>query len=144
MNSLGGIFREFCKFVDERIFPEENAGTYVAFVVDQTFVDEFCKLHSLTEETLMDAVGNCLYDQRRDMLFVKGMLAIQLFAASKMAESDNISARNYRYRLSRILDWDITQMDEWLGMYQDGLWHSLYKWCDQHYFQITKIQRQFG
>ena len=62
MNNSSNIFREFCKFVDERIFPEENAGTYVAFVVDQTFVDEFCKLHSLTEETLMDAVGNCLYD----------------------------------------------------------------------------------
>lgn len=144
MNSLGDIFRMFCKFVDERIFPEENAGTYVAFVVDQAFVDEFCKLHSLAEETLMDAVGNCLYDQRRDTLFVKGMLAIQLFAASKMAESDNISARNYRYRLSRILDWDISQMDEWLGTYQDGLWHSLYNWCDQHYFQITKCEMKSG
>lgn len=144
MESLGDIFRAFCKFVDERIFPEENAGTYVAFVVDQAFVDEFCKLHSLTEETLMDAVGDCLYDQRRDTLFVKGMLAIQLFAASKMAESDNISARNYRYRLSRILDWDISQMDEWLGTYQDRLWHSLYDWCDQHYFQITKCEMKSG
>ena len=144
MDSLGDIFRAFCKFVDERIFPEENAGTYVAFVVDQAFIDDFCKLHSLTEATLMDAIGHCVFDERRDSLFVKGLLAIQLFAASKMAESDGFSARNYRYRLSKILNCGITQMDEWLGMYQDRLWHSLYDWCDLHYFQITKCEMKSG
>lgn len=142
--NLGDIFRDFCIFVDERIFPEENAGTYVAFVVDQAFIDEFCKLNSITEATLMDAVGHCLFDRKKDSLFVKGLLAIQLFAASKMAESDGFSARNYRYRLSQILDWDINQMDEWLGVHQDHLWHSLYNWCDQHYFQITKCEMKSG
>ena len=56
MDSLGDIFKAFCKFVDERIFPEENAGTYVAFVIDQTFIDEFCKIYSVKESMLMSAV----------------------------------------------------------------------------------------
>lgn len=144
MNNLGDIFREFCKFVDEHIFPEENAGTYVALIVDQAMIDEFCKSQSINEKTLLDAVGACLYDQRRDSLFVKGMIAIQLYAASKMANGDGITATNYRNRLSELLDWDISQMDEWLAMYQDGLWYSLYDWCDYHFFQITKCEKRSG
>ena len=58
MESLGDIFRKFCKFVFERIFSEGNAGTYVAFVIDQSFIDEFCKTHSIKESVLMSAVRN--------------------------------------------------------------------------------------
>ena len=94
MNSLGDIFKAFCKFVDERIFPEENAGTYVAFVIDQAFIDDFCRLHSVKESLLMSAVRSSLYCSRRDSLFVKGMLAIQLYAASKCANEGTISEQD--------------------------------------------------
>ena len=141
---MGDIFRTFCKFVDERIFPEENAGTYVAFVVDQAFIDEFCKIYSVKESFLMDAVRESLYSYRRDSLFVKGMLAIQLYAASKRANDGYITEKNYRDRLSQVLDWDINDLQYWMQEYQEDMWKSLYDWCDNHYFQITKCQRKTG
>jgi len=144
MNNLGDIFKTFCKFVDERIFPEENAGTYVAFVVDQAFIDEFCKTYSIKESLLMSSVRNSLYSNRRDSLFIKGMLAIQLYAASKRANEGNISEKNYRDRLSQVLDWDIYDLQDWMKQYQENMWDSLYRWCDSHYFQITKCERKTG
>ena len=144
MDSLGDIFRTFCKYVDERIFPEENAGTYVAFVVDQSFIDEFCKIYAVKESLLMDAVRESLYSYHRDSLFVKGMLAIQLYAASKRANDGFITEKNYRERLSQVLDWDINDLQYWMQEYQEDIWKSLYDWCDKHYFQITKCQKRTG
>lgn len=144
MNSLGDIFKAFCKFVDERIFPEENAGTYVAFVVDQAFIDEFCKIYSVKESMLMSAVRSSLYNNRRDNLYVKGMLAIQLYAASKRANEGTISEKNYRDRLSQVLDWNMYDLQDWMKTYQEDIWESLYNWCDRNYFQITKCKRRTG
>ena len=144
MDSFADIFRTFCKFVDERIFPEENAGTYVAFVIDQSFIDEFCKIYTVKESFLMDAVRESLYSYKRDILFVKGMLAIQLYAASKRANDGYITEKNYRDRLSQVLDWDINDLQFWMQEYQEDIWKTLYDWCDNHYFQITKCQRKTG
>lgn len=144
MTSLGDIFREFCKYVDERIFPEENAGTYVAFVVDQAFIDEFCKINSIQESYLMSAVRSSLYSYRRDILFVKGILAIQLYAASKRANDRYITEKNYRDRLSQVLDWDINDLQYWMSEFQEDIWSALYNWCDRNYFQITKCERKTG
>lgn len=144
MNNQGEIFRAFCKFVDERIFPEENMGTYVAFVVDQSFIDEFCKIHSLTESDLMLAVRSSLYSYRRDNLYVKGVIAIQLFAASKRANDGIITEKNYRDRLSQVLRWDIDALQSWMVDYQEYVWKTLYDWCDSHYFQITKCKSRTG
>lgn len=144
MDSFADIFRTFCKFVDERFFSEENAGTYVAFVVDQSFIDEFCKIYSIKETFLMDAVRESLYSYKRDILFVKGMLAIQLYAASKRANDGYITEKNYRDRLSQVLDWDINDLQFWMQEYQEDIWKTLYDWCDNHYFQITKCQRKTG
>lgn len=144
MGSLGDIFREFCKYVDERIFSEENAGTYVAFVIDQAFIDEFCKLFSVYEKDLMKSVRHSLYGSRKDTLFVKGITAIQLYAASKRANDGYITEKNYRDRLSQVLSWDIYDLQSWMSYYQEDIWSTLYEWCDKHYFQITKCQKKFG
>ncbi len=144
MNSLGDIFRAFCKFVDERIFPAENAGTYVAFVVDQAFIDEFCKIYSVKESMLMSAVRSSLYNNRRDNLYVKGILAIQLYAASKRANEGTISEKNYRERLSQVLDWNMYDLQDWMKTFQEDIWETLYRWCDRNYFQITKCERRTG
>ena len=110
MDNWGDIFREFCKFVDERIFPEENAGTYVAFVVDQAFIDDFCHTQHIPEAVLMEAVKNQISTSNIDNLYnddfsfyAKGIVAIQLYAASKRANSDGFSEYNYRERLSQVL-----------------------------------------
>lgn len=144
MNSLDDIFKAFCNYVDERIFPEENSGTYVAFVVDQAFIDDFCKIHSISESLLMSAVRESLRSYRRDCLYVKGILAIQLFAASKRVNDGYITDKNYRDRLSLVLNWYMYDLQDWMKKYQDDIWESFYDWCDRHYFQITKCERRTG
>ena len=47
------LFLQFCKFVDESIFPKENGGESVAFIVDQAFIDDFCKKFSTSEDVLL-------------------------------------------------------------------------------------------
>ena len=110
------IFNKFCKHVDETIFSVENVGSYVAFVVDQSFVVDFCNVHSIKEIDLMKSVRCSLY--RRDLLSIKGILAIQLYAASKRANSNGVTEKNYRERLSQVLDWNINDLQSWMKEYQ--------------------------
>ena len=69
-------------------------------------------------------------------------LAVQLYAASKRANSDGVTEKNYRERLSQVLDWDINDLQSWMKDYQESSWESLYKWCDSHFFYITKCERK--
>ena len=94
------IFRTFCHYVDEHIFSKENMGSYVSFVVDQSFVDDFCKEHCTTENALMLSVRSNHRKNYYDHLDAKGIVAIQLFAASKRANSGGLTAKAYYARLS--------------------------------------------
>jgi hypothetical protein len=134
------IFSKFCKQIDETIFSDENVGSFVAFVVDQSFITDFCNTHSIRERDLMGSIRNNLY--RRDLQSIKGILAIQLYAASKRANSDGVTEKNYRERLSQVLDWDIGELQSWMKDYQESSWESLYKWCDSNFFYITKCKRK--
>lgn len=145
MNSSSDIFKTFCKYVDERIFSKENIGSYVAFVIDQSFVDDFCREYHTSENALMSSVRSILWRYRHDELSIKGIVAIQLFAASKRANTDDgLTVKNYRERLSQVVNWDIIDLDRWMASYQDDIWNTLYKWCDNNYFKITKTTRRTG
>ena len=144
MGNIGDIFNAFCRYVDERIFSKENMGSYVALVVDQSFVDDFCRENHTTEDALMSSVRSVLWRYRHDELSIKGIVAIQLFAASKRANTDGLTVKNYRDRLSQVVDWDINDLDQWMATHQDDIWHSLYTWCDNNYIKITKTKRRNG
>ena len=116
------IFSSFCSFIDAQIFSEDNAGTSVSFVVDKAFIMEFCEKNNITENTLMDAVRVKMYSSSKDIEHIKGVLAIQLYAASKMANSDGITVKNYRDRLSQVLDWDTNDLQRWMEKHQEFYW----------------------
>lgn len=140
----GDIFKTFCHYVDDRIFSKENMGSYVALVVDQSFVDDFCRENHTTEDALMSSVRSILWRYRHDDLTIKGIVAIQLFAASKRANTDELTVKNYRGRLSQVVNWDINDMDQWMATYQDSIWLSFFKWCDNHYYKIIKTEKRTG
>lgn len=140
----GDIFKAFCHYVDDRIFSKENMGSYVALVVDQSFVDDFCRENHTTEDALMSSVRSILWRYRHDDLTIKGIVAIQLFAASKRANADELTVKNYRGRLSQVVNWDINDIDKWMAAYQDSIWLSLFKWCDNHYYKIIKTEKRTG
>ena len=144
MKNSEDIFIAFCRYVEERFFSKENMGSYVALVIDQSFVDDFCKENHATENALMSSVRSILWKYRHDDLSIKGLVAIQRFAASKRANTDGLSVRNYRDRLSEVVNWEINDLQQWMSLYQEDIWLSLYQWCDSHYFQITKCKPKTG
>ena len=144
MSNTSDIFNAFCRYVNERIFSKENMGSYVALVVDQSFVDDFCRENHTTEDALMSSVRSILWRYRHDELSIKGIVAIQLFAASKRANTDGLTVKNFRDRLSQVVNWDINDLDQWMATYQDDIWNSLYTWCDNNYIKITKTKRRNG
>ena len=119
------LFSIFCKFIDERIFSEDNIGSSVAFVVDKALINEFCRKNNIVERDLMYAVRHNLYSYSRNISHIKGVLAIQLYAASKRANSGDITVRNYRNRLSQVLlDWDMNDLQRWMEDHQEIYWET--------------------
>jgi len=138
------IFNQFCKHVDSLIFSKENMGSAVMFIIDQSFIYEFCNRYSISERQLMQAVRSNLYGYSKDILRIKGILAIQMYAASKRANSDGVTVKNYRKRLSDLLDWHVDDLQQWMEDHQDSYWKSFYDWCDSHYFEISKCYPYSG
>ena len=130
------IFSTFCKFIDDRIFSEENMGSSLAFVVEKNKVEE---------RDLMISVRHSLYSYSRNIAHIKGVLAIQLYAASKRANSGGITVKNYRDRLSQVLlGWDMNDLQRWMEEHQEIYWETFYDWCDSHYFFVAKCKRKTG
>ncbi len=139
------LFDKFCHAVNDTIFSKENIGDIVAFIIDQAFIDDFCKNHSTTEAQLMQDIRRHLYLGRYwDHLYVKGILAIQLYAATKREDSDGITAANYTDRLSQVLNWNKSDYQKWMEAHQDAYWSQLYQWCDTHHFAISKCLQTIG
>lgn len=88
------VFNQFCSYVDESIFSDEKKGEVVVFVVDQTFIDDFCIEYKTTEDKLMTSAMYSLRSVASSAFLAKGMIAIQVFAATKRSNSDGITERN--------------------------------------------------
>lgn len=139
------VFRSFCNYVDESIFSKENMGAYVAFVIDQTFIDNFCRMNYTTEEELMSSVRSHHWRCHYDHMDAKGFIAVQLFAASKRANSGGLTAKDYYGRLSQITGLTVDYLSKtWMPKNQDTIWSLLYNWCDKNYYKITKCERRDG
>ena len=139
------LFTQFCEYVDETIFPKENGGETVAFIVDQAFIDDFCKKYETSEKLLLREVRlNLFRTQYPSHLHIKGILAIQLYAATKREDSGGITEKNYRDRLSQVLDWDIQDLQAWMAENQETYWSRLYTWCDQNDLRIAKCRPKTG
>ena len=66
------------------------------------------------------------------------MIALQVFAATKRANSDGITERNYRDRLDDLLFHDIGELQRWMSDYQDTMWKTFYDWCDANGFRVSR------
>ena len=137
------IFYQFCKHVDNTIFSEENRGSVVAFVVDQTFIDDFCRTFNVKEDRLLSDARSYLWKILSNSLYVRGMIAIQVFAATKRANSDGITEANYRDRLNDLIFFDIVELQSWMNDYQDAMWRMFYEWCDANGFLVSRKCKPF-
>lgn len=138
------LFHLFCDYVDENIFSKENIGETVAFIVDQPFIDDFCKKYGVTENSLISDIRLRLWGYSRTVREIKGLLAIQLYAATKREDSGGITEKNYRERLSQLLNWDMSDLQSWMTEHQEHYWSQLYDWCDSNGFDIAKCYPKTG
>ena len=139
------IYRRFCSYVNEKIFSDDMKGENVAFVVDEFFITEFCSRYNTSKKVLLSAVNRNMYASLKDHLHIKGQLAIQLYAASVRENSGGLSESNFRERLREVLGlYDVSLVDDWMVLYQDRFWESLYLWCEQEGFLIDKCSRKVG
>lgn len=136
--AIESVFNQFCRYVDETIFSDEKRGEVVAFVVDQTFIDDFCREYKTTEDKLMSSAMCSLQSVASNALLAKGMIAIQVFAATKRANSGGITERNYRDRLSELIFNDTGELQRWMSDYQDWMWGTFYRWCDSNDFRVSR------
>lgn len=82
---------------------------------------------------------------KENHLHVKGVLAIQLYAATKREDTGEISSSNYRERLCQILNLDIYQeLKPWMETNQDNFWAAFYSWCRKNDFQIVEYRPSPG
>lgn len=133
------IFIQFCKYVDGTIFSEEKKGEVVAFIVDQTYINDFCKIYHAEEKELLIGARTYLHCVTTNSLYVRGMIAIQVYAATKRANRDGFTDRNYNDRLAQLLFYDDTgELQRWYSNYQDVMWRMFYAWCDSNNFQVSK------
>ena len=106
--------------------------------MDQTFIDDFCKEKHTTENELLADARSRRYSIARNAFLTKGMIALQVFAATKRANSDGITERNYRDRLDDLLFHDIGELQRWMSDYQDTMWKTFYDWCDANGFRVSR------
>lgn len=107
---------------------------------------EFCKKHAVSENALLrDVRLNLNRVSKENHLHVKGVLAIQLYAATKREDIGEVSSSNYRERLSQILNLDIYQeLKPWMETNQDNFWEAFYSWCRKNDFQIVEYRPNPG
>lgn len=138
MATTTDIFNQFCKYVDEIIFSEENKGEVVAFIVDQTFINDFCKEYHASEKELLYSARRTLYRVTREPLYTRGVIALQVYAATKRANSDGFTENNYNDRLVDLLFIDYAELERWYSDYQDEMWQTFYNWCHANDFKVSK------
>ena len=131
------IFTLFCKYVDETIFSDEKKGEVVAFIVDQTYINDFCKAYHTSESELLQNARRYIYQVTHSLLSARGIIALQVYAATKRANSDGITERNYNDRLVDLLFYDTGDLQRWYADYQDEMWRKFYNWCDSNNFRIS-------
>lgn len=131
MSDQKDIFKLFCKYVDSTIF-KENIGSVVSFIVDQSYIDSFCEKYAIDESELLKEVRKNMYRYNAPIDHIKGIVAIQVYAATKRAGDDIRTMANYRDRLAELLSWNTRELQSWMRDCQDSYWRCLYDWCDNN------------
>lgn len=143
MSGRKDIFKLFCKYVDDTIF-KENIGSVVSFVVDQSYIDLFCEKYSIKEFELLKEVSRNMMNYNAPIEHIKGIVAIQVYAATKRANDALVTSSNYKTRYAELLSWDINDVGWWLREFQDNTWQTLYRWCDQNHYKIVQSTPKSG
>lgn len=146
MKEKQNIFYQFCEYVNETIF-KANIGSKVSFIIDQSYILSFCEKYDIEENILLNEARKKMYRHgihNVPILHIMGVVAIQVYAATKRADDYLKTKANYRDRLAELIAWDTAALQSWMQEYQDSYWKQLYAWCDKHHYDIAKSYPYYG
>ena len=128
-------------------FEDSITGSTSWPVIDQSFIDDYCKSQAITESQLKNAIRQyCIYgnyssgsyeqvlEQQGHSIvsFEMAVVAIQIYAATKRERDEEITEKNYRDRLAQVLNCEIQDIERWFIRYQDYVWKTFYDYCNAY------------
>ena len=142
------VYSNLGRFLKEYYFGKEKAGCEVFPTVDISLIKQFCKKEGINYDIFIQLIQRkSLWEIHWEIseLEMLGFIGIQLFAASKMENSDGLSSGNYRDRIcsKEILNIDVNDWQTWARTCQDNLWSKYYSWCSIHGFILENKCTRF-
>ena len=126
-------------YVRAIFFSDEKKGEYVYPIIDNSFICQYCKYAKLKTSDFQSILRNChniIVSDSSPIDLILGIIAIQLYAASKMENADGFTAANYRQRICDCLGMDTSDWQNWVKDNQDYVWSRYYTWCVNESFLI--------
>lgn len=133
------------KFVLDTFFADDKRGEVIFPIIDEYYIKQFCKVKKCSIKDFFDSVHSC---QRffnisgcSSIEEILGIIAIQMYAASKMDTADGFSSSNFRNRIcdNDVLDIKVNDWQKWACENQDDIWARYYEWCNDKSFIITNV-----
>lgn len=124
-------------------FTDDKKGEVIFPIIDEYYIKQFCKSKEFSIKEFFDSVHSCrmFYNisENSSIEDICGLIAIQMYATSKMETADGFSLSNFR---NRICDYDVLNIDvgdwqKWAVDNQDNIWKKYYSWCHNNSFIIT-------
>lgn len=133
------------RYVIDTFFADDKKGDVVFPIIDEYFMAQFCKVNDCSIRDFFGYVQrsyrfiNMSANSRIEEIL--GLIAIQLYAASKMETSDGFSSSNFRDRIcdEDVLNLDLNEWQQWATENQDDVWGKYYQWCNRNSFIIANI-----
>lgn len=140
------------RFVIESFFADDKRGDVVFPIIDEYFMGQFCKINDCSIKDFFCSVQKSyrLYyiSASSRIEEILGLIAIQLYAASKMETSGGYSSSNFRNRICAddVLGIDVNNdWQRWVEENQEDIWERYYEWCNHNSFIIlNKCYRRTG
>ena len=126
-------------YVRKYFFTDEKKGEYVYPIIDSSFINQYCHYAGLEKSNFLLSLGHdkaVFLTDDSPIEVVLGIIAIQLYAASKMENADGFTAANYRQRICECLGIDTSDWQNWVKDNQDYVWSRYYAWCEDESFLI--------
>lgn len=146
------VYSLFNDYIRERFFGSDKIGTNVVLSVDNHTINEFCDRNKISKINLEDEFKRVFSEDWSLALETEnffGLIAIQIYIAHSMAESEIYTKNEYNRRLSDFLRKDRDHafyINILYERYQEHLWLKLKNWCQRegYYLEIPEKRKYKG
>ena len=141
-------YLRFSQFIKSLFFPEDKKGSQIYFIVDENIISSACKEMGLEDnKEIFINIKIFMEKDSYNSLSIEsilGVIAIQLYAASKRERKNNHTERAFIPILQEIISLEKAELNNWLKNWQDKFWQFLFDWCDRNNYYIPRVSAKTG